>query len=404
MGRHLTNQRVKKRPTVLSMFSGCGGLDLGFAQVGFDIVWANDINHDACLTYRHNIGEINEGDIFALDIPEIGDLDVLTAGFPCQPFSNAGKRLGVRDSRGRLFEVCLRYVDALRPKIVMFENVRGLLTIRNQRGERLVEEICSSLNDCGYEVHFNLVNAASYGVSQNRLRIVIVAVAKGFATRGFRFPSPVTGADLTLGSCLDVPPGTPNQDDLLKLNPQAVYLGSLVPEGGSWKDIPYDLLPDRLKRIRDNMRKYRWPNFYRRFARNEVAGTVTAAFKPENAGVWHPVENRVLSAREIARIQSFPDTFSFVGASVKAIYEMIGNAVAPKLAKAFADTFLQILDGRQETTDAPLARYSELNLERKPVRHGDPEILFDYSPYERDKQELTCDENTVLNFEVVGEA
>ncbi|MDF9407740.1 MAG: Modification methylase HaeIII [Pelotomaculum sp. PtaB.Bin013] len=404
MVRCLTNRILKKKPTVLSMFSGCGGLDLGFVQAGFDIVWANDINPDACLTYRQNIGKINEGDIFTFNIPEIDGLDVLTAGFPCQPFSNAGKRLGVNDSRGRLFEVCLRYVDVLRPKIVMFENVRGLLTIRNQNGVRLIEDICSSLTDSGYEVHFKLVNAASYGVPQNRLRIIIVAVAKNFKERDFRFPSPVIGADLTLGSCLNVSPETPNQNDLLKLNPQAVYLGSLVPEGGSWKDIPYDLLPDRLKRIRDNMRKYRWPNFYRRFARNEVAGTVTAAFKPENAGVWHPIEDRVLSAREIARIQSFPDTFVFRGSSVKAIYEMIGNAVAPRLAKAFADMFLHILEGRQEMIGAPLIQYSKLNLNKKPIRPGDPEILFDYPPEKRNVKELIRYENLELNFEVVGEA
>jgi DNA (cytosine-5)-methyltransferase 1 len=401
---NLENGSAKAKPKVLSMFSGCGGLDLGFVQAGYDIVWANDIDPEACATYRYNIGEINEGDVFKFDVPKIDDLDVLTAGFPCQPFSNAGKRLGVFDSRGRLFEVCLRYVDVLRPKIVMLENVRGLLTIRNQRGERLIEEICTSLNDSGYEVHFKLVNAASYGVPQKRLRIFIVAVQRILVPRSFRFPAPVTGVDLTLGACLDVPPGTPNQNDFLKLNPQALYLGSLVPEGGSWKDIPYDLLPDRLKKIRDDMRKYRWPNFYRRFARNEIAGTVTAAFKPENAGVWHPVENRVLSAREVARIQSFPDTFVFLGNSAKAIYAMIGNAVAPKLAKVFADTFLQILEGRQEAIESPLVRYSELNLDRRPLRPDDPEIIFDYSPYKRRTQEVIRFDDAELALEVAGEA
>lgn len=404
MVQRLTSQRDRVKPKVLSMFSGCGGLDLGFVQAGFDIVWANDINPDTCLTYRNNIGRINEGDIFSLGMSQIDDLDVLTAGFPCQPFSNAGKRLGVQDSRGRLFEVCLRYIGALRPKVVMFENVRGLLTIKNQHGERLIEEICTSLSDSGYEVHFKLVNAASYGVPQNRLRIIIVAVLRDLVPHSFRFPAPVTGVDLTLGSCLDVPTDTPNQNDFLRLNPQALYLGSLVPEGGSWKDIPYELLPERLKKIRDNMRKYRWPNFYRRFARNEVAGTVTAAFKPENAGVWHPVENRVLSAREIARIQSFPDTFVFYGSSVKAIYEMIGNAVAPKLANAFAETFLEILEGRQEVTDVPVVRYSELNLKRRPVRPSDPEIVFDHRPNEHQRHEVTCCGDAELVFEVAGEA
>lgn len=361
-------------PTMLSMFSGCGGMDLGFVQAGYKIVWANDIDPDACMTYRRNIGEIYEGDVRELEIPDIEDLDVLTAGFPCQPYSNAGNRRGVADPRGTLYETCLRYVRKLKPKIVMLENVRGFLSIKGKKG-RLIEEICSELVDAGYEVHFKLVDATEYGVPQRRLRVIIVSVLKELVPNGFRFPPRVEGVDLRLRTCLDVPPGTPNQNDIIKLNPQALYLGSLVPEGGSWKDIPYELLPERLKRIRDNMRKYRWPNFYRRYHRDEIAGTITAAFKPENAGVWHPIENRPLSAREIARIQSFPDNFIFVARSVKAIYAMIGNAVPPKLAHAFAESFKKILRGDPLDMRAPIVKYSQ--LPKRPIRCTDPEILFD---------------------------
>lgn len=375
----MKRQGRSKRPTLLSMFSGCGGLDLGFINEGFEVVWANDINQNACMTYAINLGDIYEGDIYSLPIPDLAELDVLAAGFPCQPFSNAGKRLSVSDSRGTLYEVCLEYIQELSPKIVFLENVRGFLSSRDNNGDRLIEVICQSLTDFGYEVHFKLVNASTYGVPQNRLRLIIVAVRDDFVRNGFRFPPPVHGLDLTLKTCLDVPPGAPNQDDLIKLNPQALYLGSLVPEGGSWKDVPYKLLPDRFKGIRDNMRKYGWPNFYRRFSRDEIAGTITAAFKPENAGVWHPTEDRPFTAREIARIQSFPDSFIFEGKSVKAIYEMIGNAVPPLLAKAFAIQFLKILENRNKNDISPIREYSTLDLDKKPLTPKDPEIVFDTS-------------------------
>jgi DNA (cytosine-5)-methyltransferase 1 len=376
MGKIASGKESRRKPTVVSMFSGCGGLDLGFIQAGYEVVWANDNNLEACRTYRNNIGGIVDKDIFELDPPSLIDVDVLTAGFPCQPFSNAGNRKGIGDSRGRLFEAALRFADALQPKIVLLENVRGLLSIRNEDGIRLIEVISTELANLGYEVHFKLINASNYGVPQNRLRVFVVGVSKKHTESGFRFPPVVRGIDLTLRSCLDVPPGTPNAADLLKLNPQALYLGSFVPEGGSWKDIPYEKLPDRLKYIRDNMRKYRWPNFYRKFSRDEIAGTVTAAFKPENAGVWHPTDDRVLSAREIARIQSFPDDFRFEGSSVKSIYEQIGNAVPPRLANAFAKSFLLILIGKDFDASVPVARYSQLNLDKSPIR-PETEVLFD---------------------------
>lgn len=361
--------------TKLSMFSGCGGLDLGFLQAGFRTVWANDVNEDACRTYRRNIGEIIEGDIWTIEPPSLPTLDMLTGGFPCQPFSNAGSRRGLVDSRGHLYKRCLDYIEVLSPKIVMFENVRGMLTIKGAKGY-LVDEICEALLQLDYEVHLKLVNAAHYGVPQNRIRVVIVGVKRDPTLGQFRFPRKVEGLDLTLGTCLSVPPDTPNQSDLVQLNPQALYLGTLVPEGGSWKDIPYDLLPDRLKRIRDDMRRYRWPNFYRRFSRDEVAGTITAAFKPENAGVWHPTEDRVLSAREIARIQSFPDEFVFEARSVKRIYELIGNAVPPKLAYAFAQVFLHVLEGKDYDNGEEMQECRSIASLGRPVRPRDPELLW----------------------------
>ena len=133
----------------------------------------------------------------------------------------------------------------------------------------------------------------------------------------------------------------------MRLNPQALHYGSMIPEGGSWKNLPYDVLPERWKKIRDNMAKYHYPNFFRRYARDDVSGTITAAFKPENAAVWHPTEDRIFSVREIARFQTFPDQFEFLGSSIKSKYEQIGNAVPPEIARLIGSRLLPYFNGEK---------------------------------------------------------
>jgi len=327
----------KKKLTVVSMFSGCGGVDLGFIQAGYDVVWANDIDEDACETYRHNIGDIIYGDIRDIEIPEIKELDVLTAGFPCQPFSNAGSRKGTNDPRGQLYQQPFKFIEKLRPKVVVFENVRGILSTKTENG-KLIDEIVNTLtNKYGYYVSYRLLNFSHFGVPQNRIRVVLIAVKNKHYTDHL-FPEVTEEKDLSLKATLKgITKKSPNQTELMSLNPQALYYGSMIPEGGSWKNLPYEILPDRWKKIRDNMAKYHYPNFFRRYARDEIQGTITAAFKPEMAGVWHPTEDRIFSVREIARIQSFPDDFVFQGRTIKSKYQQIGNAVPPLIAKQIAE-------------------------------------------------------------------
>ena len=117
-----------------------------------------------------------------------------------------------------------------------------------------------------------------------------------------------------------------------------------IPEGGSWKDVPYERLAPRFQRIRDNMKKYRSPNFYRRFSRDEINGTITASAQPENCGIIHPTENRRYTIREVARIQSFPDDFLFIDDTPKnitAMYKVIGNAVHVTLAQNVASAIME---------------------------------------------------------------
>lgn len=338
-------ESIKNGPKQISLFSGCGGMDLGFEKAGFNIVWANDFDSDAQAVYSLNLGKIDKRDILTVGEDEIPDGDILTAGFPCQPFSNAGNRKGVHDSRGMLYKECLRIIAKKMPKVIVFENVKGLLSTKYIDGRNLADVIVedlSSMNDIGYNVVYQLVNAADYGVPQNRQRVLFVGVRKDLG-KTFAFPPKQSKENLALKNILDVPEDAENHVDW-PFSPQALDMIEYIPEGGSWKDVPYEHLAPRFQRIRDDMKKYHSPNFYRRFSRNEICGTMTASAQPENCGIIHPTENRRYTVREVARIQTFPDDFKFITDTPKnitAMYKVIGNAVpvtlAYNIAKAIMD-------------------------------------------------------------------
>ncbi|HEX9980774.1 MAG TPA: DNA cytosine methyltransferase [Flavobacterium sp.] len=375
-GEKLVDDKMHKF-THVSLFSGCGGFDLGFRQAGFKTIFANDLNSDACQTYRHNIGEIVEGNLLNIEIPKFKKRpDLLSAGFPCQPFSNAGSRRGIEDDRGTLFQTTIDIVEKMKPRAIVFENVRGLLSFKKD-DKLLIEEICSQLDNLGYDVVFSLVDTSRHNVAQKRLRLVIVGIERAKSHGRFAFPSPVDREDLSLKhTILDLPKDAINQDELMQLNPQAIHIGSMIPEGGSWKSIPYDKLPPRLQRVWDNIERYRWPTFYRRFHRDEVAGTITAAFKPENAGVWHPTERRIFSVREIGRIQSFPDWFSFEGKNIKSKYQQIGNAVPPRLAFELGKQILEVLKGKDQRAGKSELTFAQFINAGKPLKAKDHDVIF----------------------------
>ena len=335
----------KNGPKQISLFSGCGGMDLGFEKAGFNIVWANDFDSDAQAVYSLNLGKIDKRDILTVGEDEIPNGDILTAGFPCQPFSNAGSRKGVHDSRGMLYKECLRIIARKMPKVIVFENVKGLLSTKYIDGRNLADVIVedlSSMNDIGYNVVYQLVNAADYGVPQNRQRVLFVGIRKDLG-KTFAFPPKQRKEKLALKNILDVPGDAENHVDW-PFSPQALDMIEYIPEGGSWKDVPYEHLAPRFQRIRDDMKKYHSPNFYRRFSRNEICGTITASAQPENCGIIHPTENRRYTVREVARIQTFPDDFKFITdtpRNITAMYKVIGNAVpvilAYNIAKAIMD-------------------------------------------------------------------
>ncbi|MCH2546755.1 MAG: DNA cytosine methyltransferase [Alphaproteobacteria bacterium] len=323
---------LEEAPKVISLFSGCGGLDLGFHQAGFEVVYANDIAESVRETYEFNIGPIDIRDICEVDKATLPDCDVILAGVPCQPFSNAGNRGSMTDDRGVLFREVIKIVDLKNPKVVLFENVRGFLSSKDDEGVPMPKRIEAELKAHGYNLHYQLLNASDYEVPQNRYRVVMVGIREDL-NKTFEFPEPIENKEkLTVKHVIGNAELPEEKKEVWGLSPQSVEIAKHIPEGGSWKNVPYELLPPRLKKIRDNIKKYRSPNFYRRFSRDEIMGTITAASTPENSGIIHPLELRRYSVREIARFQSFPDDFKFIGSSVSSKYKMIGNAVPVKLA------------------------------------------------------------------------
>ena len=191
----------------------------------------------------------------------------------------------------------------------------------------------------GYAVNYRVVNASDYGVPQNRERLILVAFRNDLGKR-FEFPPvQLNKENLTLRHILDIPEDVPNQV-YWPYSPQAQSMVEKIPQGGSWKNIPYEDLSPRFKRIRDDMKRYHAPNFYRRFSLDEINGTITASAQPENCGITHPIH----TIREIARIQTFPDDFKFIDDTTKnivAMYKVIGNAVPCHLAKVIGDAIME---------------------------------------------------------------
>lgn len=403
---------TKRIYKIASLFSGCGGLDLGFTG-GFDfmgkeykklntkIVFANDFDADACNCYNSNSLLVKDGvdcyleDIRKVSVNTIPDFDILLAGFPCQPFSNAGNRKGINDANGRgtLFEECERIIQAKiekgkRPKAFLFENVRGILSSKMPDEKTTVpQEIQLRMEKLGYGISIKLVCSSDYGVPQQRYRVLIVGIDKELNIGTFNFdslldvvkryhiPSTLTGKDeeLLLGHILQ---GVHEQKDDIVWEYSATtqntveliggcehgheamdlfYKGyskqdlpPIVFEGRSWKNIPYEKLSPRFKKIADDPKKYHAPKFFRRFAFGEINGTITASAQPENCGITHPVENRRYSVRECARIQSFPDDFSFSSIPLQSQYKVIGNAVPPIMAWVVATALLNQLQSKKK--------------------------------------------------------
>lgn len=300
---------------VVSLFSGAGGLDLGFTMAGHEIVWANDIYEDAVETYRRNLGDhIVCKDIALVDEADIPDCDIIIGGFPCQGFSVANVKRHVDDERNVLYKQLIRIIEAKKPKFFLAENVKGLTNLAKGA---VFQMILSDFRALGYQVDFHILNAADFGVPQTRQRVIIVGV-RNDVDFTYDFPHPThskTGAD-----------GLPKWVSVSK-----ALAG--IPD----PDQPNDLPNHEYSKYKLNFNGYLG---HRQLDPEKPAPTVTA--RGDNKGgvviLPHPNAERRMSCRELAKIQSFPLDYEFYG-NRSSVYRQIGNAVPPLLGYAVAKAF-----------------------------------------------------------------
>lgn len=303
---------------VVSLFSGVGGLDIGFIWAGHEIVWANDIDKDAVETYKANIGEhMITGPIELIPSSAIPDCDIVIGGFPCQGFSIANMNRSPEDSRNRMYLELLRVIRDKQPKYFLAENVKGLTNI--DKG-KVLEMILGDFESAGYRVKHKVLDAADYGVPQHRQRVIFIGVRNDIP-HDIDFPSP-THAD---------PASNPEPP-----------MQPWVSIGEALKDIPEPEEAPELPNHTYSKYKLRFVGYlgHRKVDPNKPAPTVTARGDDRGGVVvlHHPKNHRRMSARELAVTQSFPLNFAFAGSRSSA-YRQIGNAVPPVFAKALAPVF-----------------------------------------------------------------
>ena len=360
------DEELATKPTrpyqLIELFAGTGGLALGMEKAGFESVLLNEIDKHACNTLRKNRPEWNvvEGDISQVDFTEYNnEIDILSGGFPCQAFSYAGKKLGFEDTRGTLFFEFARAVKEINPKVIVAENVRGLL--KHDNGNTL-ESIKSVIDELGYElVDPRILRAVFYQVPQKRERLILLGIRKDLSDFvKFYWPSPyhriMTMRDaLKKGELFDcdVP-----ESEGQKYPERKAEILSLIPEGGYWRDLPDDLQ-------REYMKKSYFlgggkTGMARRLAWDDPSLTLTCSPAQKQTERCHPSETRPLAVREYARVQTFPDNWEFTG-PLTAQYKQIGNAVPVNLAYALGRALVRLLN------DIELVNENSVKLEKEKI-------------------------------------
>lgn len=364
---------MTKTWTAIDLFCGAGGLSEGFRQAGFHILAGNDIDEAAGETYAatHQEAKFLPGLVEDIKADALlkaarlkpGQLDCLIGGPPCQAFSVYNHQRGMHDARSQLFREYLRLVEGLKPNWIVLENVTGITSIGNGSA---VEAIKTGLAGLGYAVETQILRAEEYGIPQERRRIFFL---------GNRTGAPILWPEPTHVKCLnpfvtiadaisDLPPLRNGEDAgnqqyispavssyqrRLRGNTQAVLNHSAprlapiniermqhIPQGGSWRDIPFDLLPSGMKRAKRSDHTKR----YGRMAWDGLSCTILTKCDVHWGAYIHPEQDRSITVREAARLQSFPDWFEFKGSRTEQ-YIQVGNAVPPQLGKCIADAVIK---------------------------------------------------------------
>ena len=340
--------------TFIDLFSGCGGLSLGFEMAGFESVLAIDFWQDALDTYAYNRGNTRTlcGDLSKIDPSEIKDkyditdVDVIIGGPPCQGFSIAGKRI-IDDDRNKLYKAFVNFVSVFKPKAFVMENVPTILTMGNGI---IREAILNDFTSLGYHISVQVLTASDYGVPQNRRRAVFVGT---LGDTDFKFPLPSKSVKVSSKEALcdlpessipdgaDYPVGPVSEyqkwartgstgvynHDITIHTKQTQEIISRVPDGGNYKDLPKELWNTRKVHIAWTRLNSAKPSF-----------TIDCGHNHH----FHYKFNRVPTVRESARLQSFPDKFVFLGNKGSQL-KQVGNAVPPLLAYAISQQLIKFL-------------------------------------------------------------
>ena len=309
--------------TVGSMFAGIGGICMGFRDAGCKLVWANEIDKYACITYRLNFGDdyLVEGDIQEVKSEDIPPFDILTAGFPCQAFSSVGLLGGFDDPRGNLFFETARVAKAIQPRVIFLENVANL--VKHDEGNTF-KVIIKTLNELNYFVTWQVMNAKEYGdLPQQRNRIYIVAFKNEADIKRFRFPEKI---DLTR-TAFDLF-DKEKQEDKYYMDGHRMW--------------------SRMMEYMDKRdRVYRFTDWGLSRSREGICPTLLAAMGSRFERIpffYDDYSVRLLTPRECARLQGFPESYQFPNKYEKQIYKQIGNSVAVPVVRRTAQNIIAALD------------------------------------------------------------
>ena len=365
---------MKSELTAISLFSGAGGMDIGVQQAGFDILACVELDKNCCDTLRENIvrekraTKVFEGDIKEYSPYSIleelgkkpGEVDLLFGGPPCQAFSQIGKQLSLYDDRGVLLFQIIRYAKEIKPRAIMVEQVKGLLTAKNLDGKKggVFEDFITELERMGYVPKWRIMLAADYGVPQLRERVFIVATKK---PNGFQFPYPSHSKPSDTMSLFSLPPYVTVGEVILDLNePIRKDESPIIPDNSH-----YDVTPKRDRERIHGVPEGKNLSSQTHLPKEQLGGLTkkdTTKFlrlsrsKPSNTLrggeiFYHPIEDRYLTPREYMRIHGYPDSYVLRGpirgrtGTVKDLdqHRQIGNSVPPPLAHAVAEKVKEII-------------------------------------------------------------
>lgn len=317
------------KPTFIEVCAGGGGLSCGLMKAGFAPLLLNDNNKDCCETLKKNHPGIKvecaSMDTLKLD-EYIGKVDLLTGGVPCQSFSQAGKRKGLEDPRGELMLKFADMISIIKPKIFMIENVKGLTT---HNGGKTLVEIIALLNKSElYQVDYKVLNAAEFSVPQKRERVFIIGTLK---SDGIVFNFPLKNSNpILLKHILQNVPTSP----CAKYSAEKIALFKQIPPGGCWVNLSEEQQKAYLGKSYLSGGGKR--GILHRLSMEKPSLTLLCTPSQKQTERCHPLEERPLSVREYARIQTFADDYQFTG-GVASQYKQIGNAVPVELARQMGE-------------------------------------------------------------------